>query len=182
MKIVTFCGKCSTLPRVWEYIKHDLLLIDMTYYDKLPEKIPIKYEVFQTQIPYDPSKEMTNRRKRIAILMRRLNEIVPQNENILFLDSDVYVKDPSKIPDYPIPYTLMIIAKIKPESYPSRYLLSTNIYVPHLFRQKLNQLLNEYLLNYTFEPVDIWLNQKLQTQKIHIGGTCHIIDNMELCV
>lgn len=179
MKIVTFCGKCSTLEITCKHIHHDYVLVDSSYHDEIPR---VPHVIVDSGEPYPSENEVISRRIRISRLIMESNKMVDEREAILFLDSDVYIQDMRKVKESDTPYTLQIMAKIKPLNVIKPFNTSTNMYIPPRERSKLNEYLELYLKKRLSFPVDVWLNVKMRSRVVAIEGTCHLIDGKEYCV
>lgn len=178
MKIVTFCGKCSTLKRVSQFIHHDYFFVDRSFHDEFPSYLD-NLVLVDTGVPYTTdAEEMIKKRLRIRRMYQFINDMIPQNEDLLILDSDVYVKDISKLPVKTVPYNLAIYAVLKPSTKIDIFYGSTNIFIPSTYREKLRQILNSYDSNV---PVDLYINWNLGSLYLYIKGVCHIINGVDYC-
>jgi len=118
-----------------------------------------------------------------------IKEIISKiNDNILFLDSDVIMNDIQdvikRVEDVNVPTTIAIPAIAKPSTFIVLFFLSTNFYLPVTWKQKLGEVLDNYLNNslYTNNPVDIFIHMQLQSSTLHISGVCHYINGVKICI
>ena len=125
---------------------------------------------------------MTNRRIRIAMMIREIVKTI--NDNIIFVDSDVLIKDIKKLDGLDRPATIPIPAKAKPFEYIFIFTMSTNFYLPSSYRPLLKNALDEYLEKnlFIFEPVDLYIHRKLGSITFQLSGVCHYVDDKKYCI
>jgi len=187
-RIITFLGKAQYLREAIEKNRLTDIFIDKSYiigevyYDKR-----ISYHYVDTGIKPSNSGEveMVNRRIRIA---KMIKEIISKiDDDILFLDSDVVVNNIQdvikRLENVNVPTTIAILAKAKPFNSVILFSLSTNFYLPSLWKSKLGEVINRYIGDslYINNPVDIYIHLQLLSKTLHIGGVCHYIDGQKYC-
>jgi len=188
-RIVTFLGKTEYLREAIEKNKLTDVFVDKSYtigevyYDRR-----VNYHYVDTGIRPSENEEveMVNRRIRIA---KMIKEIISRiNDNILFLDSDVIINDTQnllkQLENESTPTVIAIPARAKPTNFIVIFFQSTNFYLPLLWKPKLREVLDEYLNNslYTTNPVDIFIHNQLQSQKLYVNGVCHYINGLKYCI
>jgi len=188
-RIITFLGKAQFLKEAIEKNKLTDVFVDKSYimgelyYDRR-----INYHYVDTGIrPSDSDEaETINRRIRIA---KMIKEVVSRiNDNILFLDSDVIINDIDYVlkqfENVTVPMTIAIPARAKPTNFIVIFFQSTNFYLPLSWKQKLEEVINNYLSNslYTTNPVDIFIHNQLQSKTLYVSGVCHYINGVKYCI
>jgi len=187
-RIVTFLGNAKYLKEAIQENRLTDVFIDKSftigevYYDK-----NVNYHYVDTgiKLSQDNNVEAINRRIRIAKMIR---EIISEiNDNILFLDSDVIVRDINyllkRFENVNMPTTIAIQARAKPSDSIVTFFLSTNFYLPLSWEQELRKIVDAYLDNslYNHNQVDIFIHNQLQSQILRITGICHYINGLKFC-
>jgi len=188
-RIVTFLGKAQYLKEAIEKNKLTDIFIDKSYaIGEVYYNSRVNYHYVDTGIRPSENEEveMINRRIRIA---KMIKEIISRiNDDILFLDSDVIISDIQnllkQLENVNVPTTIAIPARAKPTNFIVIFFQSTNFYLPLLWKPKLREVLDEYLNNslYTTNPVDIFIHNQLQSQRLYINGVCHYINGLKYCI
>jgi hypothetical protein len=181
---VTFLGNAKYLKEVIETNGITDVFMDRSYIEGELYYAPngVQYHFLNTGIKYDPPNEMYNRRIRIAMIIREIVKTI--DDNIIFVDSDVLVKDIRKLDGLDRPAVIPIPAKNKPFENIFVFDRSTNFYLPHRYRQLLKNALDEYLERslYIFEPVDLYIHRKIGSVTFWLSGVCHYIDDKKYCI
>jgi len=183
-RVVTFLGKAKYLKEVIETDGITDVFVDRSYIDSELYFAPsgVQYHFLDTGIKYDPPHELTNRRVRIAIMIREIVKTI--DDNIIFVDSDVLAKDVRKLDGLDKPAVFPIPAKAKPFEHIIMFDRSTNFYLPRSYRQLLKSTLDEYLETnlYIYEPVDLYIHRKIGSVTFWLPGVCHYIDDKKYCI
>jgi len=183
-RVVTFLGKAKYLKEVIETNGITDVFVDRWYIEGELYYAPsgVRYHFLDTGIRYDPPRELTNRRMRIAIMIREIVKTI--DDNIIFVDSDVLAKDVRKMDGLDRPVVFPIPAKAKPFEHVIVFDRSTNFYLPRSYRQLLRTALDEYLEKnlYIYEPVDLYIHRKLGSTTFWLPGVCHYIDDKKYCI
>jgi len=183
-RVVTFLGKAKYLKEVIETNKVTDVFVDKSFIEGELYYAPngVQYHFLNTEIKYDPPNEMYNRRMRIAIMITEIVKTI--DDNIIFVDSDVLVKDIMKLDGLDRPTVIPIPAKAKPFEYIITFTMSTNFYLPSSYRPLLKNVLDDYLEKnlYIFEPVDLYIHRKLGSVTFWLPGVCHYIDDKKYCI
>ena len=183
-RVVTFLGKAKYLKEVIEVDKLTDVFVDKSYIEGELYYAPndVQYHFLNTGVKYDPPNEMYNRRIRIATMIREIVKTI--DDNIIFVDSDVLVKDVRKLDRLDRPAVFPIPAKNKPFENIFVFYWSTNFYLPRSYREVLKGALDEYLQNnlYIFEPVDLYIHRKIGSVTFWLPGVCHYIDDKKYCI
>jgi len=189
VRIVTFLGKAQYLKEVIEKNRLTDVFIDKSYtIGEVYNVRGVNYHYMDTGVKpsEDYETETINRRIRIAKMIREI--ISKINDNILFLDSDIVINNIENLlkrfKDIDIPTTIAIPARAKPTNFIVTFFMSTNFYLPLKFKQKLKEIVDNYLNNsfYTVNPVDIFIHTQLQSKVLYVNGICHYIDNVKICI
>jgi hypothetical protein len=174
MVIVSFCGNCTYVGMN----DSEIVVVDKSYNYGLPSSITKRIVYYDTGIAYGGN-ETVNRRLRIAKLMLFSLKVVGETD-VVFLDADVNIPGLKNLNLNRIPTSFCIPAVNKNSELREiiRFCYSTNLYIPLEYRHNLEHALSEYLskgLAVSY-PIDIYINDKLNTQKLYIDGTVHYID------
>lgn len=181
MKTATFCGKCSTLGITSKYVKHDLILVDTSYNDGIPELPGVV--TWDSEVPpgYLMS-EMYERRLRIAKSLLKIVQLLGKEDDILILDSDVFLTRQISFDRSGI---IATYAKMKPLGHVAVFDLPTNYFIKKEDVDTFYSVVDKYVrLELYRHPVDIWIGTQLLVRGWKVykePGVCHIIDGKVYC-
>lgn len=164
MLTVTFGGDFTRYP----LMRYDYVFCDESY--AYPECPPEAIRL-RTGITGD---EIEKRRTRIAMMMMNIIDyLLPQEQDILFLDTDVWIPE-ACIQKFHLPTNYVIMAQWKPSTDIKPFTRSTNIYIPYQWLTFARQILQEYLDGYyLYEYVDINLSIRIGAVPFVCYGTKH---------
>jgi len=169
MKVVTFGGHFYHFDELKKLIKYDYVFVDVKHLYGVDEHTFDGLNVVEVTTGENDSKNI-----RIAkTIIQILNEI---NDDVLILDSDVYVPVELVPKTSDTVVTMCIPAVNWIEHTYVLYCHSTNMYIPRKYRMTITTALESYIKT-PLVPVDTFLNIHIPIpiKRIVIPGTFHYL-------
>ena len=181
MKVATFCGKCSTLGITGKYMRHDLVLVDLDYNDGIPELPGVV--MWRSEIPPGSlMNEMYERRMRIAKSLLKVVQVLGKSDDLLILDSDVFL---TKQVNFDRSGIIATYAKMKPLEHIALFETPSNYFIKKEDIDTFYSTVDQYVRLELYRlPVDVWIGTQLLVKGWKVykePGVCHIIDGKIYC-